>query len=172
MGKELQFGKFSVDSQELEKGEYSCDPILCKGSVCCGVFDIAVTVEERLRITELLGELEELCPWLKDYTNAFKVTPCEIFIKKREDGLCLFNWEDQEGRAWCALHTLALKKGQNPFRVKPLNCSLWPFLRDGNNHLELDTHTDAPCLKFDLKKKTPNEELLAMLEALCEDEEE
>ncbi len=163
MSKLLKFGEYTVDSSELETGEYKCDPALCKGNVCCAIFDIAVTFEERIRISEYIYELYKYCPWLKDFKNVFKITPCEILIKKRENNLCLFNWEDEEGRAWCALHSLALEKGENPFKLKPLNCSLWPFLRDGNNNLELDRHTNAPCLKLNNTKVEKDPELLAML---------
>lgn len=169
MSNTLKFGQYTISAGELESCEYRCDPALCRGNVCCAHFDIAVTVEERIRISELIGELTEFCPWLKDTPDAFKVTPCEIFINKQENGLCLFNWEDSDGRAWCALHSLALKKGENPFKVKPLNCSFWPFLRDGDNHLTLDRETDAPCLDFSKPKQTPDPELLSMLEQIAEE---
>ena len=160
----LEFGKYRIARKELTGCSYKCDPALCTGHVCCGIFDIAITFSEREKITSLLPELTAFCPWLAGNPDIFKITPCEIFIAKRENNMCIFNWEDTEGRAWCAIHTLALKKGLNPFQTKPLNCSMWPFLRDGNDRLELDKDTTAPCLKFHSEPQEADPELLQMLD--------
>ncbi len=166
----LQFGRYTIAESEISSCHYSCDPSCCKGNVCCKTFDIAITFEERNRIEDLLPELYQYCPWLKDMENCFQLTPCELFIRKQSNGLCVFNWLDDNGGAWCALHTLALKKGLNPFKVKPLNCSLWPFLRDGADHLELDRETPAPCLNFTDTQGTADPELLHMLGCIAEEE--
>ncbi len=166
MAELLKFGAFTLSAEELQGCSYRCDPALCRGRVCCAIFDIAITLEERTRIYNLLAELYPLCPWLETESSPFQITPCEIFIKKRENGLCIFNWEDADGNAWCALHTLALQRGENPFKVKPLNCSLWPFLRDGNNQLELDRKTNAPCLNYTSEADLQDPELLNLLQSL------
>lgn len=164
---DLEFGKFKIDERELLKRSYRCDPGLCKGGVCCAVFDIAVTFEEKDRIEKLIPKILKYCPWLETEADFFKLTPCELFIKKRENGLCIFNWQDEQDRCWCALHSAALEDGLNPFSLKPLNCSMWPFLRDGENRLELDTKTPAPCLK-EKTDSVPDAELLAMLNMIKE----
>ena len=171
MNEILKFGEYTIARKELKSCQYKCDPALCTGHVCCAVFDIAITISERDRISTLLPELEEYCPWMRGNPEFFKITPCEIFIRKRGNGLCIFNWEDTEGRAWCAIHTLALKKGLNPFKLKPLNCSMWPFLRDGGNQLELDRDTPAPCLKFHAERPEDDPELRLMLEDIAAPEE-
>jgi hypothetical protein len=42
---------------------------------------------------------------------------------------------------------------------------MWPFLRDGENRLELDTKTPAPCLQEKTSAEV-NNELLTMLKTL------
>lgn len=162
---DLKYGEFFVDEAELRKLKYKCDPALCKGDVCCAIFDIAITFEEKERIEGLMGRLLEYCPWLADGESAFKLTPCELFIRKRESGLCWFNYKDEQGRCWCALHSAALDAGENPFEWKPLNCSFWPFLRDGVGRLEVDTNTPAPCL-VENPEGAVDGKLVAMLEQI------
>ncbi len=164
---DCNYGEFVIDDQEFCRLEYKCDPELCKDGVCCAVFDIAITFEERDRIETLLDRVKKYCPWLEDGESPFQLTPCELFIRKRPDGLCWFNYRDSKGRCWCALHSAALEAGENPFKWKPLNCSLWPFLRDGMGRLEVDTHTKAPCLRINISGKA-EEELISMLEEIVE----
>lgn len=136
-----------ADEAELRRGAYACDPALCKGRVCCAVFDVAVTHEEQARLRTLLPRVAAFCPWLTEGEDPFLLTPWEIFIRKRRDGLCWFNFVDEQGRAWCGVHAAALAAGENPYAWKPLNCALWPFLRDGSGRLTLDDDTSFPCLR-------------------------
>lgn len=166
---DLHYSGLKVNHNELCKGEYHCQPRLCGDNVCCAKFDIAITLEERDRIAGLLPLLVEYCPWLENAADSpFLQTPCEVFIRKRPEGQCWFNYQDYEGRWWCALHSAALRDGENPFAWKPLNCSLWPFLRDGANRLHLDDSTRAPCLqiKSEPTDQTMDMNLLDMLEKI------
>lgn len=162
-----RYGEFIIDEGQFCQRSYGCDPQLCKDGVCCAVFDVAITFEEKARIENIFDKLYEFCPWLKDGESPFQLTPCELFIRKRPDGLCWFNYRDDAGRCWCAIHAAALMAGENPFSWKPLNCSLWPFLRDGENRLEVDMHDDFPCLKLNADN-VADEELLKLIEAIAQ----
>ncbi|GHV19123.1 hypothetical protein AGMMS49959_03080 [Planctomycetales bacterium] len=129
---------------ELKNYRYVCAPEQCGERVCCRIFDIAVTAEERERIGARREELASYCPWLAATTELFTVTPHFILLKKRDDGLCVFNYA-ANGGYYCALHALALARGENPYRAKPRGCATWPFLADNDGTLHLDK--TAPCLR-------------------------
>lgn len=165
---DLVTGGLRVDEEELRRGEFRCDPALCKNRVCCGVFDIAITFEERDRILRLLPQIIKCCPGLSAKDSPFLLTPCEIFIRKRPDGLCWFNVPDGQGRVWCGIHAAALAAGENPYTWKPLNCALWPFLRDGVGRLTLDEDASFPCLRHHAAQALHNARVDPELHALLE----
>lgn len=169
MSQDICIAHLRIDPAELRKGEYGCDPALCKNRVCCSVFDIAVTQEEEQRLRSLLPLIEPFCPWLSDGEDPILHTPWELFLRKRADGLCWFNFRDEEGRAWCGIHAAALKAGVNPYAWKPLNCAVWPFLRDGSQRLTLDEDSSFPCLRNSASGHPQDDpELLALLSQLAE----
>ncbi len=166
---EYGIAQMRVAGRELRRGTYGCDPALCKARVCCSVFDIAITHEERDRLISLLPRMVPFCPWLAEGEEPFLTTPWELFIRKRPDGLCWFNFRDDAGRAWCGVHAAALAAGENPYAWKPLNCASWPFLRDGSGRLTLDDDASFPCLRHCANDATvPDPELLALLRQLAD----
>lgn len=170
MDMEINFCGLTVQHGELCRGEYCCEPKLCGEGVCCAHFDIAITLEEHERISGLLARVLEFCPWVVEEgaSGAFKRTPSEIFINKRPGGKCWFNFRTPEGRWLCGLHAAALKAGENPYAWKPLNCALWPFLRDGAGNLTLDTGSGLPCVRGRDDANEPDKELYRMIGDIAE----
>lgn len=168
MPDDLAFGTLRVAPDALTTHAYRCDPALCRDASCCARFDVALTHAEADRIRDRLPELLPFCPWLQEdgqLVDPFHLTPCEIILRKRADGTCLLNHQADDGRLYCAVHSWALAHGENPFAVKPLACSLWPFVRDGADRCTLDHESAPPCLtpKSD---PNPDPELLALLTSI------
>ncbi len=171
----LRFGSYRVPVSDLLEYEYACDPTCCMAidAFCCARFDIGITFEEEERITALLPEIARRCRWLRrgeGYVDPFTRKPSELLIDKRADETCSFNYRGTDGRFWCAVHTVAEELGMDPFKVKPLPCSLWPWALEGRDLLRLDLESNPPCLKKRTPDGTYDRNLLALLQPLAEND--
>lgn len=98
------------------------------------------------------------CPWLKidgGYDNVFdEETSNRFAIDTQDDGLCIFAYRTG-GRIRCSLHTVALRAGIEPHKLKPFACTLWPLDLSADRGLTLSMRDYAarfPCNKKQRRK--------------------
>jgi hypothetical protein len=139
-GQLLSIGDLDVDLPQLLARRFECDCrkcILWRGAEvlsdrsCCARYRIEMTRADRVNLTAVLPLVRPRLP--KDHPlQDPEAVPYQIdedyrmIMDEDERGVCPFVLYDG-GLSQCAIHRTCLEEGLDPWRYKPLSCSLWPI---------------------------------------------
>ena len=134
----LELNNVKIDLLNIAYRKFKCDPKRClqivneRGRIfyegsCCTDFDVKISKKEMENIKYLIKEIKKMIPG--EYINEpFMLDDLHHWIiKKRDDGLCVFGYLDQEGVLRCAIETICREQEMPVFRYKPCSCIIWPF---------------------------------------------
>jgi len=145
--------KIKIRNNKIFDFTYYCPSRNCKIIIntCCFKYYVGVSRYKRILIEELLQSNKKLnmsrALIRENYFSHFDKTGAAK-IKNNNKG-CSFLYKNKKGFYRCRIHKLCLDRSLNPFRYKPVACTLWPlivFKYDGILSLDVyEEFSSFPC---------------------------
>jgi hypothetical protein len=143
----LAIGDVDVDLEQMAERSFLCDRHRCIqwrphdqksddprpiiDNSCCARYQVPVTDWDRHKLAEILPlvrkRLDKSHPLVVDDTDPpYEVDDEFAFLMKDQpNGACQFVLY-KDGLTSCAIHKTCLEEKLDPWKYKPLGCSLWP----------------------------------------------